>query len=204
MSDPVPFPVPAPSPQEIAARDRGVAVWQTEHGAFESGSLDDFVRARRRRVCRSPDDPDALLELGRAFLWSGDAERALDSLAPLHRDRPFDREVQSLILDALGLLGRPPASFPWVEAPVLVPLDGDLLDRLHRRLAEECRPATALDLCLAAADDGHPAFDAGELVRALQADRRFLVHPSALAPECSVVLARRAAATGRRLCRMEG
>ena len=143
-------------------------------------------------------------ELGRAYLWSGDADRALETLAPLHRDRPFDREVQSLILDALALLGRSPADYPWTEAPVLVTLDEDLLDRLHERLAEECRPATALDLCLAASDGGHPAFDADELVRALQADPRFLVHPSNLAPECAVVLAKRSAATGREVPRMEG
>jgi len=184
--------------------DRGFAVWQTEHGGFSSGTLDDFVRSHQRRVRHSPRDPDAVRELGRAYLWSGDADQALETLAPLHRSRPFDRDVQSLILDALTVLGRSPEEFPWTEPPVLVPLDGALIDRLYERLAEECRPATALDLCLAAADGGHPAFDADELVQALQADSRFLVHPSNLAPECAVVLARRSAATGRPFRRSEG
>ena len=196
-------PSPPAPPRRICGAEPGVAVWQTETGELEGGSLDDFVRSRRRRALRSPRDREALRDLGRAYLWSGDPDRALDVLAPLHRARPSDREVQSLILDALSLLGHAPDAYPWVEPPTLVPLDAALLDRLHERLADECRPATALDLCLAAADDGHPAFEVVELVRALQDDRRFLVHPSNLAPECAVVLARRSDATGQRLRRIE-
>jgi len=195
------FPVPDPP---IHDADRGFAIWQTEHGSFASGTLDDFVQARRQSAHRRPGDPDAVRELGRAYLWSGEPDRAIETLAPLHRDRPGDREVQALILDALALLGREPSAFPWTRQPTLVPLDDDLLDRFHECLAAECRPATALDLCIAAADDGHPVFDAGDLVRALQDDPRFLVHPSNLAPECTVVLAKRSTATGRPLCRSEG
>jgi len=185
-----PSPIPIPDLEALETPERGFAVWQTEHGGFASGDLDDFVRSRRRWAERRPRDPHARRELGRAYLWTGDAERAIETLAPLHRDRPADREVQSLILDALEILGRSPDAYPWVERPSLVVLDDALVDRLHALLAGDRRPATVLDLCLAAADGGHPAFDAGELVRALQADGRFLVHPSNLAPECSVVLAR--------------
>lgn len=181
------FPIPVP---EIQDAERGVAVWQTESGAFESGTVDDYVDARREQLARSPHDDAARLELGRAYLWSGDAERSIEALDPLHRARPFDREVQSLILDALAMLRRSPADHPWVEKPVLVPLDDDLLDRLYSLLAAGRRPATVLDLCLSAADDGHPTFDADELLGALCADDRFLVHPSNLAPECGVVLAK--------------
>jgi hypothetical protein len=179
------FPVPVP---EIHDAERGVAVWQNEAGVFESGSVDDFVEARRERLDHAPHDPAAQLELGRAYLWSGDAESALDTLAPLHGARPFDREVQSLLLDALTLLDRAPGDYPWVEPPILVPLDDDLMDRLHDLLSRGRRPATVLDLCLTASEGGHPTFDAGELLGALRADDRFLVHPSNLAPECAVVL----------------
>lgn len=174
----------------LADPERGVAVWPSEDGGFEAGSLDDYVRSRREHHRRNPNDPEAGRALARAYLWSCDAERALDTLAPLHRRRPGDQEVQSLILDALALLGRSADDYPWIERPTVVHLDRTLLDRLYERLSHSRRPATVLDLFLAAAEEGHPSFDAADLLRSLARDRRFLVHRSDLAPECAVVMAR--------------
>jgi len=170
--------------------DRGFAAWQNERGELETGTLDDFVRARRDQVERSPADAGARTELGRAYLWSGDGEHALETLAPLHHARPSDRELQSMILDALALLGRSSSDFAWSEEPILVPLDRDLMDGVYDLLASDRRPATVLDLCLAVAEEGHPTFDADDLLIALRRDGRFLVHTSSLAPECAVVLAK--------------
>lgn len=136
-------------------------------------------------------DPAAVRELGRAHLWSGDPERALETLAPLHRTRPWDREVQYLMLDALLLLGRTEADYPWTDEPPVVRVGPPLLDRCHRLLARERRPATVFDLVLAAAAEGYPAFHVQELLEALEADLRFTVRRSGLAPEGAVVVARR-------------
>jgi len=136
-------------------------------------------------------NPAAVRELGRAHLWSGDPERALETLAPLHRARPWDREVQYLMLDALFLLGRAESEYPWTAEPPVVRVGPPLLDRCHRLLAREGRPATVFDLVLAAAAEGYPAFHAQELLEALEADPRFQVRRSGLAPEGAVVVARR-------------
>lgn len=138
----------------------------------------------------APDDPVTHRELGRAHLLSGEPEQALETLAPLHRARPWDREVQSLMLDALFLLGRTEVDYPWTAEPAVVRVTPELLDHLHRLLRHEGRPATVLDLVLAATTQGHPAFQAKELRDALEADPRFAVHRSGLAPECAVVVAR--------------
>jgi hypothetical protein len=137
-----------------------------------------------------PRDPTAHRELGRAHLLSGEPEQALETLAPLHRARPWDREVQSLMLDALFLLGRTEADYPWTAEPAVVRVTPELLDHLHRLLRHEGRPATVLDLVLAATTLGHPAFQAKELRDALENDPRFAVHRAGLAPECAVVVAR--------------
>ena len=137
-----------------------------------------------------PRDATARRELGRAHLLSGEPARALETLAPLHRARPWDREVQSLMLDALFLLGKTEADYPWTAEPAVVRVGAALLDRLHRLLRHEGRPATVLDLILAATTQGHPAFQARELRTALEEDPRFTVHRSGLAPECAVVVAR--------------
>lgn len=137
-----------------------------------------------------PDDPTARRELGRAHLLSGEPEKALDALAPLHRARPWDREVQFLMLDALFLLGRTEADYPWTAEPVVVRVGPELLHRFHDLLRREGRPATVLDLVLAATAEGYPAFQARELREALEADPRFTVHRSGLAPECAVVTVR--------------
>ncbi len=138
----------------------------------------------------SPDNPTARRELGRGHLLSGEPRRALDTLAPLHRARPWDREVQFLMLDALFLLGKTEADYPWTAAPIVIRVGPELLHRFHDLLRREGRPATILDLVLAATAEGYPAFQARELRDALETDPRFTVHRSGLAPECAVVIAR--------------
>jgi hypothetical protein len=149
-----------------------------------------------------PDDPAAVRERGRAHLWSGEPRCALETLAPLHRSRPWDREVQYLMLDALFLMGKSEADYPWTAPPPVVRVDPPLLDRCHRLLAGERRPATVFDLVLAAATEGYPAFQAQELLAALEADPRFAVRRSGLAPEGAVVVSRadRRAALGTAGC----
>lgn len=126
-------------------------------------------------------------EVGRAHLWSAEPAQALEVLASLHRVRPWDREVQHLMLDALFALGRTEADFAWTLEPVVVRLDPPTLDRLHEALLRNQGPVTLLDLLLAATEEGYPAFTARELLDALAADRRFRVHRSGLAPEAAVV-----------------
>ena len=135
-------------------------------------------------------DPAAVRELGRAHLWSGDPRLALETLAPLHRSRPWDREVQYLMLDALFLLGRSETDYPWTAEPPVVRVGPPLLELFHRLLVREGRPATVFDLVLAAAAEGYPAFQAQELLEALEVDRRFTVRRSGLAPEGAVVVVR--------------
>lgn len=134
-----------------------------------------------------PDEHTAWREVGRAHLWSGEPDRALEVLAPLHRVRPWDREVQHLMLDALFALGRSEADFPWTLEPVVLRLEPSTLEHLHEVLARNRGPVTLLDLLLAALETGYPTFTAAELLEALAADRRFAVHLSGLAPEAAVV-----------------
>ncbi len=135
--------------------------------------------------------PAALRELGRAYLWSGEPQAALEILAPLHRERPADREVQSLILESLFALGKREEDYPWVVPPAVVRVGEALLERLAGLLAAQVSGCTLLDLCLAAAERGHPDFSADELLDALEADERFAVRRSGFAPECALVWLRR-------------
>lgn len=131
--------------------------------------------------------PASRRELGRAHLWSGEPTRALETLAPLHRSRPWDREVHSLMLDALFLLGLDEDDFPWTVEPVVVRMGPGLLDRLHELLRADGGQVSLLDLLVAVAEEGHPAFRADELLERLEADPRFEVRRLGLAPECAVV-----------------
>jgi len=152
-------------------------------------------------VCGAPDPeprtgPAALRELGRAYLWSGEPQAALEILAPLHRERPADREVQSLILESLFALGKSEDDYPWVVPPEVVRIGRELLDRLAGLLAAQVSGCTLLDLCLAAAEHGHPDFSAEELLEALEGDERFAVRRSGFAPECALIWLRRTAEEG--------
>lgn len=131
--------------------------------------------------------PASRRELGRAHLWNGEPNRALEVLAPLHRSRPWDREVHSLMLDALFLLGLDENDFPWTVEPVVVRLGPGLMDRLHELLRADGGQVSLLDLLVAVAEEGHPAFRSEELLDRLEEDERFAVRRVGLAPECAVV-----------------
>ncbi|MFP3939330.1 MAG: tetratricopeptide repeat protein [Thermoanaerobaculia bacterium] len=131
--------------------------------------------------------PASRRELGRAHLWNGEPNRALEILAPLHRSRPRDREVHSLMLDALFLLGLDEGDFPWTVEPAVVRIGPALLDRLHELLRADGGQVSLLDLLVAVAEEGHPAFRSEELLDRLEQDERFAVRRVGLAPECSVV-----------------
>ena len=134
-----------------------------------------------------PDELAARRELGRACLWSGEPARAIEALAPVHRARPWDREVQHLMLDALFALGRSADDYPWMLEPEIVPLGAPLLGEVAILLRAEAGPVTVLDLMLAVTERGYPTFTARELAAALDADGRFRLYRAGLAPECAVV-----------------
>lgn len=183
------MPQTLPHSQDHPADDE-FAQWLAAAGDALAATHD--LRRRLGRTAPRPDDPATVRELGRAHLWSGEPQAALDTLAPLHRARPWDREVQILMLDALFLLGKSEADYPWTAEPAVVRIGPELLDGCHRLLCREGRPATVFDLVLAAATEGYPAFQAAELLEALEADPRFRVRRSGLAAEAAVVVSGRA------------
>lgn len=134
-----------------------------------------------------PDEHAAWREIGRAHLWCGDPGSALETLAPLHRVRPWDREIQHLMLDALFALGKSESDYPWTLEPVVVRLGAPVLGRLHEALLGNQGPVALLDLLLVVTEEGYPAFTARELLAALEDDRRFAVHRCGLGPESAVV-----------------
>lgn len=125
----------------------------------------------------------------RAFLWTGEAKAALETLVPLHRRHPGDREVQGLLCDTLRALGKTEDDFPWTERPVLVRIDRRLLDHLADALADQGTYGTVLDLHMLAAELGITTFGPEDLHDALARDGRFELRWTGVSCESSMVSA---------------
>lgn len=123
----------------------------------------------------------------RALLWTGEARQALETLVPLHRRHPTDREIQALLCGALRALGKTEDDFAWTEAPVLVRIDRRLLDHFADTLCDKGSYGTVLDLHRLAAELGITTFGPDDLHDALARDGRFELRWTGVSPESSMV-----------------
>jgi len=154
--------------------DYGDEVGQVLH-LMEIGDAEALVRHFETLLERHPGDTLRRINLAEAYLMNGEAERALELLQDLHLSDPADPDIQSLALDALFALGRPVASFPWVEEPVVIRLGEEVLAACAEILRDRHRVRSAAELYRALDLGGYYAFTPGELLTALDQDPRFVV-----------------------------
>ncbi|RMH20885.1 MAG: tetratricopeptide repeat protein [Acidobacteria bacterium] len=177
-----------PPPPAAAALDRWqweeAMDWEDAAAACETdlllaGDYPGLVRLLEETVAARPDDDDARLRLGEAYVKSGRPQRALELLAPLHQRHPDGLDVQLVILDALIASGRHVDDFPWCRRMPVVSLDRAVADACAAYLARRGEPSPLAELYALGPPFGYLLFGPDELLAALAADRRFRVEPAA-------------------------
>ena len=126
-------------------------------------------------VARRPDDAYGVKDLGEAYVMNGEAEKALELLAPLYRRAPQFEAVHWVILDALFALGRDEDGFEWLEQPSVVRLDADAVDGCYEYLKRQRKTSDVEGLYSQLLCRGYCAFSEGELLEVLRDDERFVI-----------------------------
>ncbi len=127
-------------------------------------------------VARRDGDLYAVKDLGEAYLMSGEPQRAIELLAPVHRRRPDFEDVQWVILDALFSQGRDETCFQWTRALTVLRLGAGVLDACWAYLERKGEPRDLEELYCELLSLGYLAFDERQLLAALGEDPRFKVH----------------------------
>ena len=150
--------------------------WEIEYEIFENQDWNGLILYRQSDLRRHPDSLEAKSALGDAYVRAGEYQKALDYLAPLHREHPDITEIQWNILEALFGLGMNENDFDWIEKPVLLRINETLLDQCYEYLRPKRKPMSVIDICNAlVTGKGYQDFKVDELLLALKADIRFKV-----------------------------
>jgi hypothetical protein len=155
--------------------------WEIEYELIEHEDWTGLILYRQSVLCRHPDSLEAKSALGDAYVRASEYQKALDYLAPLHREHPDIIDIQWNILEALFGLGRNENDFDWVEKPVILRINESLLDRCYEYLRPKHKPRSLMDICSELILGGnYQDFKEEELLSALKSDKRFKVEDKGL------------------------
>lgn len=161
----------------------GVPVGVKERELYSREDWRELVRVRERQLGRHADDVHVRLALAEAHLLAGNPDRALEVAGPCHAEEPDDPWIEDTILEALFALGRTERDFAWQgETPPVLRLDGELLDRVHARIAADPELEDLALLYHVLAEEAFTPFGPAELLAALREHSRFVTEMDDASP----------------------
>lgn len=148
--------------------------WEVEAEMIDNGEWEKLVEYRRVQVKNHPDSPYDGWALGEALVLNKDYEEAISLLSALHKKHPDDPNTQHTLLDALIAVGKDENSVDWINKPVVIKLDKDILDCCYDYLQPKRKRITVDELYIdLICGEGYPMFSAEQFMRYLQSDNRF-------------------------------
>jgi tetratricopeptide (TPR) repeat protein len=155
--------------------------WEIEYELIEHEDWNGLILYRQSVLRRHPDSLQAKSGLGDAYVRAGEYQKALDYLAPLHREHPDIIDIQWNILESLFSIGKNKNDFDWVEKLVILRINEALLDQCYEYLRSKRKPRSIMDICNELIlGGGYQDFQEEELLLALEADNRFRVEGEGL------------------------
>jgi tetratricopeptide (TPR) repeat protein len=149
--------------------------WELIVELQEKKDYPGLVKYCKQRAERFPDDPSAQYYLGEAYVLNGEYEQAIAFLSPSHRKHPDNTDFQHVILDALFALGKNESDFGWTRKPVILRMSPDVLNTCYAFLNPTRRPRSLIEIYTEFVSKGYLLFTEEDLLKALLADRRFIV-----------------------------
>ena len=122
--------------------------WEVDSYFWDKKDYEGLVKYREGRFFRCPEDLDNHYKLGKAYVLNRNYKKAIKFLTKLHEKASDWTDVQHLILDALFALGKNEKDFHWLEKPVVVRLDKNVLDSCYNYLKRKRKPLQLTKLSL--------------------------------------------------------
>lgn len=149
--------------------------WEDDYYYFNKGDWNGLVKYREQRVKNYPEDLDAQWQLGEAYVFNNEFEKALKLLEKLYYKDPYDINVKHSILDALFGLDKTENDFNWIEKPMVLRLNLEVIDICYNLLKSKRKPKDIYELYIDLMMDGYLTFQENDLLEAILNDGRFIV-----------------------------
>lgn len=149
--------------------------WEDDYYYFNKGDWNGLVKYREQRVKNYPKDLDVQWQLGEAYVFNNEFEKALKLLEKLYYKDPHDINVKHSILDALFGLNKTENDFNWIKKPMVLRLNLEVIDICYNLLKSKRKPKDIYELYIDLMVDGYLTFQENDLLEAILKDDRFIV-----------------------------
>ncbi len=149
--------------------------WEDDYYYFNKGDWNGLVKYREQRVKNYPEDLDVQWQLGEAYVFNNEFEKALKLLEKLYYKDPHDINVKHSILDALFGLNKTENDFNWIEKPMVLRLNLEVIDICYNLLKSKRKPKDIYELYIDLMVDRYLTFQENDLLEAILKDDRFIV-----------------------------
>lgn len=149
--------------------------WEPYAELIERRDYEQLVAHCEKEADRRPGDLHALERLGNAYVLNGNYEKAVRRMGKCHREYPDIDAFQHIILDALFAMGKTEHDFDWATPPRVVRLGRAVCDLCYEYLRPKRKPRSVNELHSGMLHRGYLTFSEEQLLKALQADQRFVI-----------------------------
>ena len=114
-------------------------------------------------------------QIGQMYIYTGEPQKAIDYLFPIHCRRPLQQEIQLVIAEALYMMGKKSEQFHWIYPPQTQKVAEEQLLHCLEWLTATGRAVPLYFLHNCITDKRGPDYNSFDLVMALKQDDRFSV-----------------------------
>lgn len=162
--------------EEYIANSDEFEDWEGDYYYYNKEDWNGLVKYREQRVKNYPEDLDLQWQLGEAYVFNSEFEKALEFLQKLYYKDPYDINVKHSLLDALFGLDRTENDFKWIEKPTILRLNLESIDICYNLLKPKRKPKEIADLYIDLMCHGYLTFEENDLLEAILKDGRFIVN----------------------------
>lgn len=149
--------------------------WEDDYYYYNKEDWSGLIKYREQRVKNYPEDLDVKWQLGEAYVFNNEFEKALKLLEKLYYKTPEDINVKHSILDALFGLDKTEKDFNWIEKPMVLRLNLEVIDICYKLLKPKRKPTDIYELYIDFMGCGYLKFKENDLLEAILKDGRFIV-----------------------------
>lgn len=149
--------------------------WEDDYNYFNKEDWNGLVKYREQRAKNYPEDLDVQWQLGEAYVFNNEFKKALKLLEKLYYKDPYDINVKHSILDALFGLDKTENDFNWIEKPMVLRLDLEIIDICYNLLKPKRKPKDIYELYIDLMGYAYLTFQENDLLEAILNDGRFIV-----------------------------
>jgi len=143
---------------------------------LEEKDYPGLIQYCKDRATENPGGLYTKANLGKAYIFNGNYEKALSYLSECHQQYPDIDEYQHLLLDVLFGMGMTEDDYDWSKKSVVLRLNKEIVDACYLYLKPKRKPRSIYNIHNEFVFKGYVVFTPEDLLSELLKDERFIAN----------------------------